>query len=685
MLHNGLSKVAAFSPHAKEVTLMTTQSLALPADIPEFKSAIDNYAKGTWFSDRWRTFRLRYGIYEQRQSGQHMVRAKVPGGRLNFTQARAIAKANTAHGGGDIHITTRQGVQFYFIPLDSLTGLIETLNVGGVTTREASGNTFRAMIACPDAGFCDKQHVNAADVAERLTKGWLRNPMVQHMPRKFKTAVSGCEHDCGLTKIDDLGYVATERDGKKGFRVVVGGGLGIQPMTAVEVFEFVEESDLMTVQEAIAKLHITGSSRTNKNRSRIKFLVKKLGAEEFVARAHKEFTALKKLQAPEWEALEWGGPVDNGLNVPIEVPMGWLSSTQFEGVADAIEAAGGNEIRLTRTQNMVALGIDASKLDDFISTVRNLGLDASGREHALKDLTVCPGTSTCAIGITDSHILGESLVDAQAEFNGLKGLKVRISGCHNSCSQHHIGDIGFHGMAKKIDGKAAPHYQIHLGGSPENHGLLGPVIAVRHVKEALKLILANLGPALDQGETVRSWADGLGKEGLRNILVPVIGNGKLDAATHIYDLGSNHAFEPPETATGECAAGAVVAEHISDQTFVARFDVDRLFKAGLKEQALVQLNEALRLPAQRLLIIAGEDKVGSETDAQLEKVREHWAQNSSLIGALDSATLAVNNAKTNTAMMLEALPILAAWQTASDAEIERILAAVPGYLAGAAE
>ncbi|MBL4692010.1 MAG: nitrite/sulfite reductase [Magnetovibrio sp.] len=664
---------------------MTDQCIAIPADIPEFKSAIDNYDKGVWFADRWRTFRLRYGIYEQRQSGEHMVRAKVPGGRLSFSQTRAIAKSNADHAGGDIHITTRQGVQFYFVKQKNLTGLIETLNIGGVTTREASGNTFRAMIACPEAGFCKHQHVNAADVAERITKAWLRNPMVQHMPRKFKTAVSGCEQDCGLSLIDDLGYIATERNGEKGFRVVVGGGLGIQPFTAIEVFDFVTEFELLTVQEAIARLHIKHSSRANKNRSRIKFLVKKFGAEEFIAMAHKEFAALKTLAPPAWDALDWAGPKGTGENVFVEVPMGWLSSAQFEGVANLAEAAGGSEIRLTRTQNLIALDLDVDKVEAFVTGIRNLALDASGREHALKDLTVCPGTSTCAIGITDSHILGESLIDAQAEFTGLKSLKVRVSGCHNSCSQHHIGDIGFHGMAKKINGKPAPHYQIHLGGSPENHGMLGPIIAVRHVKESLKVMLADLGPAMDNGETVREWADRLGKDGLKELLVPIVGTGALDPVVHVFDLGSDHEFEPPATATGECAAGAVVAEHLVDQSFVARSDTKRSLDAGLVENVSLNLKEALRLPAQRLLVIAGEDKHGTDVGPVLDAVRTLWSHNSDLMAVLDRASRAVTAAETSTATVLEALPVLAAWQDATDVEVERIIVDVPNYLAGAAQ
>ena len=334
---------------------------------------------------------------------------------------------------------------------------------------------------------------------------------------------------------------------------------------------------------------------------------------------------------------------------------------------------------------MIALGIDPAKLDAFIVGIRNLGLDASGRKYALKDLTVCPGTLTCPIGITDSHTLGESLLDAQAEFTGLKGLQVRISGCHNSCSQHHIGDIGFHGMAKKIGGKSAPHYQIHLGGSPESHGMLGPIIAVRHVKDALKIILTALGPAMDGGESVREWADRLGKDGLKDLLSPVIGDGELDPKIHTFDLHSDHEFEPPVTATGECAAGAVVAEHVADQAHVARSDAERTHRAGRSVEATVNLNDALRLPAIRLLVIAGEDKVGTEQAAVLAAVREHWSHNGALLSVLDTASDAVAAAEKSEAKVLQALPTLAAWQNASDAEVERILADVPQYLAGAAQ
>lgn len=660
---------------------MTTHQIASPTDIQDFKSGLENYAKGAWFLDRWKTFRLRFGIYEQRQSGEHMVRAKVPGGRLTLDQARAIAASNTDFAGGDIHVTTRQGVQFYFVKQNALGEFLDSLSKGGVSTREASGNTFRAITACPHAGFCADQHVDAADVASRLTQNLLRNPLVQHMPRKFKSSVSGCARDCGLTHIDDLGFIATVRGDERGFRVVAGGGLGIQPTTAVEIFDFIAEHDIPRVQEAVARLHIKSSTRTNKNRSRLKFLVRKWGRDAFVARVHAEFENLAGLDGAGWGDLDWGAPQDKGRNVEVEVPLGWLSSAQMQGLADLADAAGGIELRLTRTQNIIAPGLDPDRADGFITAVRMLGLDASGREHALQDLVVCPGTTTCAIGITDSHSLGESFVDAQAEFSGLSGLKIRVSGCHNSCAQHHIADIGFHGVAKKINGQPAPHYQLHLGGSAGNHGVLGPVFAVRQAKDVLKVLLSALSEGLGEIDTVRDWADRLGTEGIAELLAPVLGSGALNVATHTFDLGSDHVFAPPATSSGECAAGALVAEHLSDLAQVARADAVRLHAAGRSDEFQLNLRQAVNLPAQRLLVIAGKDTVGTAYDDVVALVQGEWSHNATVMTALNGAIAAI----ANTPVALQALPALAAWQNVADAEVERILSDVPRFLAGAAE
>jgi sulfite reductase (NADPH) hemoprotein beta-component len=644
-------------------------------DVREFSAGLDDYVSGRWFADRWKTFRLRFGIYEQRQPGQHMIRAKVPGGRLTFDQARAIATANANNAGGDIHVTTRQGVQFYFVPQTNLAGLLSDLHDGGVTTREASGATFRAIVACPHAGVCGEQLTDAATVAGQLTEAWLRHPLTQHMPRKFKTSVSGCTKDCGLGGIDDLAFIAVEKNGEKGFRVLAGGGLGIAPAHAIEVFDFVAGHDLPRVQEAIARLHQEQSSRTNKNRARIKFLVKRFGAANFVARVHEAFNALEGLDGPAWKALDWSGYKAEGRkSVEIEIPLGWLTSAQFEGLANLAEQAGGSELRLTRTQNIIAQNLPERAVADFVNGVRELGLDASGRVHALAKLVSCPGSSTCSIGITDSHALAGGLLAAGGEFVGLPEVTLRVSGCHNSCGHHHIADIGFHGLAKKIDGNPTPHYQLHLGGSPDTHGILGPVIPAHRVKDALRLLLKALKEEQLKGESVRTLAERLGDEAIAKIVQPSLEGLDKDADKLRFDIGSDVAFVPPATATGECAAAAVVAEHLADLARVARLDAARAARANRQAEVLLHLGQALDAPLQRLLVIGGETSADSLSDREAA-VRSLWSHDASLLAALDDAVRAVKTGEVDLA-----LPALATWQVAADFEVERILTAVPGYL-----
>ena len=680
------------------------QSLASNNDIEDFRAGIAHYIAGDWSEERWKTFRLRYGIYEQRQAGEHIMRVKQPGGRLSFAQARTIARANSQFGGGDIHITTRQGVQLYFITLKNLAPLIEQLNRGGASTREASGNTLRAITACPKSGFCGAEQVDAAATAGVLTRAWLRHPLTQHMPRKFKTTVSGCAHDCAMSAIDDLGFIATEKDGRKGFRVTVGGGLGNVPNQAVEIFEFVEPHDLPAVQEAVARIHVDHSTRENKNRARIKFLLKNFGTDEFKRLIHERFALIRTYQRRDWPELDWrdtGTDVgtdagdfrlrgaieqpDGYRAVGIEVPLGWLTSAQLEKLADLAEAAGATELRLTRDQNIVALGLDADAVAGFVTAVRNLGLDASGREHALDSLVSCPGTYTCAIGITDSHALAESLLDAGPEFSGLPALKVRVSGCHNSCGHHHIADIGFHAVAKKIGGKPAPHYQLHLGGSPAQHGITGPFIPAKRVKKALLLVLNAIKDGQGEGESVRAWAERIGADGVKAILAPVLKDpqGEGEAAGLRLDIASDTLFVPPATSTGECAAGAMVAEHLSDLARVARQDIVRAERDGNREQVLVHVREALVLPSQRLMVISGGNEAQPDADL-FAAVRAQWPHNETLQDALETA-LAAEDAVHNGGQGEDALAALKAWSLAADAEVERILSAVPAFLRGAAQ
>lgn len=693
------------APYLTSGTIPTPDPLVNFADVDEFKSAVSEFKANRWHEDRWKTFRLRFGIYEQRQKGLHMIRLKVPGGRLSTDQARTIAKANADLAGGAIHITTRQAIQLYFIELDNLSPLIEQLNRGNVTTREASGGTFRNTTACAHSGFCPHEKINAKDTADNLARAWLRHPLVQHMPRKVKTAVSGCELDCGLTEIDDLGFIATDKNTSPGFRVVAGGGLGTHPRTALEIFDFISEHDLPIVQEAVARIHHRHSNRENKNRSRLKFLVDKFGAEKFVQIIRDEFEAIHELPTRPWQTLDGNaaescargvaktlGPVlqpDGRTSVGIDVALGIVSPEQLIAIADLADHAGAIELGLTRNQNIIAIGLESGLVETFITGLRRLGLDASGREHAFEDLVACFGSSTCAIGITDANALASEILDVQGEFSGLPHLKIRISGCHNSCGHHHIADIGFHGIAKKIDGKPAPHYQLHLGGSPTQHAITGPFIPARLAKDVLRALLADYATAQQMSASahetlsVRSWADALGKEGVRDVIQPVLEVSDWKKAELAFDLHDDQIFLPPETATGECAAGSVVAEHMSDLARVALENVRRAASINKWEDARAYASLAVALPARRLLIIAGENDSGG-TNEVFATLRTILAPDQKLLGALDEAEGAQQAFSSQSSLeYLEAT--IGVWHVEADRAMEDILQGLPDLLAGAAQ
>lgn len=650
------------------------EPLVSPADTETFKVGLAAYAAGRWYEDRWKTFRLRFGIYEQRQAGQHMVRLKVPGGRLTTAQARAIAAAARDHADGKIHLTTRQGIQLYFVALERLPALLETLQEGDVTTREASGGTLRNTTACLG---CARAVADAGAVADNLARSWLRHPLVQHLPRKVKTAVSGCAMDCGLSRIDDLGFTAVERDGQQGFQVTAGGGLGTHPRVAVKVLDFVDQSQLPAVQEAIARVHHRHSKRHDKNRSRIKFLVDRFGPQEFARLVQEEFASILDLPRRVWRPLPT--PVGQDRLV-VDAPLGILSADQLEAVAALSDGA---DIQLTRDQNLVVSGLGPARAGTFADALAACGLRPFSTSDPLGNLVACFGTSTCAIGITDANALAREVLDSASEFDGMPALRLRISGCHNSCGHHHIADIGLHGLAKKIDGKPAPHYQLHLGGDTEVHGILGPIFPARRAKEVLVRLVRAYGEDRRDGETVRAWGERIGEDGVAALVRAALDAPRNIQAPLTVDVGASVTFVPPVTSVGECAAGTVVAEHLDDLGRVALENVRRALAVGRRDDAISYGALAFDLPAQRLLTIAGE--VPGTPERSIETIRDLWSADGNLLtglararGALDAFTAGGDWEDSEAALI--------AWQEVAHARVEAILEDVSGFLArGAAE
>ncbi len=610
------------------------------SDLDEYKEGLVHRLAGEWDEEKWTAFRVRFGVYGQKQPGVQMMRIKIPGGMLSLPWLTTLARFNRQFCQGDVHITTRQDIQTYFVPLERTAEALEFLYSNGMTTREACGNTFRNITACALAGNCPRERVDAGVVADRLARTWIRHPLVQHMPRKVKISVSGCATDCAAAPIHDLGFIATERDGKPGFKVLAAGGLGSQPRPATTVLDFVTEEELPTVVEATARLHQRYSDRINRNNARLKFLVKRFGEEKFRALFVEEFDRLRGLPQRPWQPLDWRQPGEAAVErTPMGVvrqhdgrfaivanpPLGNLSADQLDALVALGREVGIQRMRTTRDQNLVVPDVPADQLDEVVRRLKAINIEVPVNAAQAVDLVSCPGTTTCRIGITNSPGFARQVWEDSQSDPTARGIAVRISGCQNSCGQHHIGDFGFHGLAKKIDGHPAPHYQIHLGGDgragaqAEVVGIAGPIIPARHGPAALRLLRQAYASGKRTGESVRGWAERLDKDGINAVLAPIAGVGTDNT---FIDWGEQETFKGAPTLKGECAAPFASDDVLADLADDALIRADRNLAVQRWAETLQSAEQATQFAARRLLHHAGKFTKDDEPAAAIfERVR----------------------------------------------------------------
>lgn len=630
--------------------IQAAEPLVRLSDLDEYRKGLGRRLAGAWDDERWTAYRVRFGIYGQKQPGVQMVRIKIPGGVIPVAWLPVLAEANRDFAEGDAHITTRQDVQIYHVPLARTADLLEKLYSQGITTREACGNTLRNMTSCALAGSCPRELVDAGRVAEQLSRTWIRHPLVQHMPRKVKITVSGCATDCGGSSFHDLAFIAVEKDGAKGFRVMAGGGLGSLPRAAVEVLAFAAENELPVAVEALARIHQRYSDRRNRNASRVKYLVKRFGEAKFVALFQEEFDGLKGLAQRPWAGLDWREPAeapvartpvgvvpahDGSVSVVVAVPLGILSSDQLSALHRIALAAGVTELRATRDQNLALLGVDPAKVEGVAEAVRAIGLDVPASPEDAPEVISCPGTTTCRIGITNSQTLARTLVEEGEVDAAARTTSVHLSGCQNSCGLHHVADFGLHGMAKKIDGRPAPHYQLHIGGDKHRGliGLTGPVVPARLASEALGLLRKGFATGRQGDEGVRAWAERMGKDGLAALLSP------LDASSvdgiHV-DWGDAEDFAGPPQAKGECAAPFASGDLLADLADDSLIQLDRMVAAARWGEALSAAERATVLAARQALAARNLPET-DEAPAEMvyAGLRAGWSDSADVLDALD--------------------------------------------------
>ncbi|MBI3903102.1 MAG: nitrite/sulfite reductase [Nitrosomonadales bacterium] len=549
---------------------INTNDLSDLHEINLFEQAVQSFFEGHIDADRFTATRLQMGVYGQRQEGVNMLRVKVPGGRIVPEQLEALADVTETYSQkGYANITTRQSIQIHHIPLAQTPDAMRRLAQAGLTTREACSNTVRNMTACPLAGVCPREHVDVGTHVDGATQHFLRNPLTQQMPRKFKISFSGCEADCAQSLLQDAGVVAVVKDGQQGFRVKAGGGLGHKPHEAIVVEEFIPERELLFALEALVTLHNKYSNRTMRAKSRIKFLVERFGADGFREKYREEFTRTKDALADKpypqgaWRAASDvaapgpGAPRklfaqhQAGLFVlPLTVPLGELDAAQLRGVAAALRAHGLDEAHTTQDQNLAITNVPSEKVGALRAAFAELGL----REPVTGDNVVaCPGTSTCRLGITSSTIVAPKLS------GGLKDISIRVSGCHNGCAQPETGDIGIYGEGKRLFGRLVPHYQTYFGGSGVANGALavkGPAVPAARVKQAIERVQK---AHADSGEaSFFAWARKQDSDYFERLLADIVEVKQADSESVMRDHGEAGDFRVVNLGGGECAGASQV-------------------------------------------------------------------------------------------------------------------------------
>jgi sulfite reductase beta subunit-like hemoprotein len=521
------------------------------ADIELFRAFAEKYMAGGLTDDEFRVQRLRRGIYGQRQAGVQMVRTKIPGGMMTAAQMDQLAVIADEFGGGKGHLTTRQNIQYHFIPLPQVAPLLHKLADFRLTTREACYNTVRNVTACPLSGLLADEVFDVHPYAQKVAFAFLHKTLTDSMPRKFKIAFSGCKEDCMLCAIHDVGLRAVMRDGKRGFRMVVGGGLGPLPVEAHLFDEFVPVENLVSRIEAVLRLFNTHGNRKNKNKARLKFVVRERGWEwvkEEIEKNYQDILANGGIPTPEVVPDGFGGfqssppplgtgaelpPVLNGHSNPayerwletnireqkqtgyamitVKVPQGNLTGRQMHSLAHIARSTGDGLLRVAVNQNLILAYIPLRTLPQVYRALDQIGLAEDGANQ-IEDVITCPGAYSCNLGLTKSMNLGAALVEVVKDYTDpqVRDLTIKISGCPNSCGQHWIGDIGFYGNARKINGKEVPYYLMLLGGGYDDTGIMRFGVAIqslpaRLATEAVRRVLDHFIANRQNEESFRDY------------------------------------------------------------------------------------------------------------------------------------------------------------------------------------
>jgi sulfite reductase (ferredoxin) len=533
-----------------------------------------------------------------------MQRIKIPFGGLDATQLETLAELAEEYSDGIAHVTTRQDFQLHFIHIEDTPSLMRRLAAAGITTREACGNSVRNVTACPFAGVCRTQSFDVTPYADAVAYYLLGHPLTQDFGRKFKISFSGCRDEaCGLAHIHDIGALAVVRevDGapRRGFELYVGGGLGAVPYQAKLFDEFIPQEELLPTCLAICRVFARLGEKKNRAAARMKFLVAKLGVVEFKRLVLEERAVLapderwtsylkdidgdaeKPLKAPSmlqispsaaegfdaWRATNVYPQRQEGYaTVTIALPLGDITAHQLRALADVARRYVRETVRSTVEQNLVLRWVSAGDLPALYGELKDAGLHLAGA-GTIVDISACPGTDTCKLGIASSRGLAGELRRRLAERGAaiddtIRNLRIKISGCFNSCGQHHIADLGFYGVSRNKNGYTVPHFQVLLGGQwSDNAGSYGLAIGAvpsKRIPETVDRITARYVAERHTGETFQAFIARIGKAECKKMLEGLMQVPPHDEDPSYYtDWADAREFTIGDMGVGECAGEVV--------------------------------------------------------------------------------------------------------------------------------
>jgi sulfite reductase beta subunit-like hemoprotein/uncharacterized protein (UPF0332 family) len=606
-----------------------------------------------------------------------MQRIKIPAGGLNAAQLETLAELAEEYSDGIAHITTRQDVQLHYVHVDNTPSIMRRLAAVGITTREACGNSVRNVTACPYAGVCQDEAFDVTPYSRALARFLMGHPDCQNFGRKFKPAFSGCaQHACGLTSLHDLGLIAKKRvneaTGREevGFEMYVGGGLGAVPYPAKLFESFIPAEELLPLAQAVSRVFARLGEKKNRSRARLKFLVQDLGIEkfrelvleerkilpydprwtEFIQEALKtEESALKAgSELPELVTIATASPDAEPfvkwlrsnirpqgqrgyVTVTVTLPLGDATSNQLRSLADIARQFTKETIRTTVEQNLVIRWVSKQDLPELYRALDAVGLGAPGA-GALVDIVSCPGTDTCKLGISSSRGLAAELRKRVSESSfqadeAVRNLHIKISGCFNSCGQHHIADLGFYGVSRKIAGYAVPHFQVVLGGEWEhNAGSYGtPIVAIpsKNIPHVVTRLTDRYVHDREPGETFKQFIKRTGKAELKKALEDLT---KPPAGDRSYfsDWGDPREYTLGDMGNGECAGEIVSAVDFGLAAAERElFDAQLALEKGEAQKAGVGAYKAM-LNAARALVLAENPDIKENPDQIVAEFRTRY-------------------------------------------------------------